>query len=612
MQLKIKILICAIILLITSPVLSTDIERPNIVSEMTADVTQRGSLYVGDGVSEAILDLYVPQEDKFQLSEITSTDVPSYIELKDDYGNNFVRITWSNPSPSIEFYITSRISINRYEQSQSESSDFFSSPTELVESSDEKIISLSSDLTLDKKTEYEKIASIAKWVYQNIEYDISFAEVNLSATQVLSGRKGVCSEYSTLFQSLVQASGIKSRAVVGWVYSQGELSYYGNDNFQPHAWAEVYVDDLYTPVDPTWAEVGKVDATHIKFASLPDSIFREANLKISGHSISKPTMEIKTEIDVVDYKEGAIISIDSTPLTENIWDGFAVVESKLSAPGCVLTKVLDIGCSRSGGEFLSPLNKEELIYFCGETNHFSIFKIPNDLEEGVKYSCPVTVYSNLGGLSETTFTLSKTYQSTDVPELTLSESTAIPNQPITAYSDGAHIFSDGVSAENILEIKSPDESFTIYAYKNGALVSKDVSVVSTKPVSIGIYANETMTIGETYGISITLQNMLTSQQTVTLRMNDVTKTVSIQDNEIKNVYFAFIPNENSKSVQIFVSLGDFTTSVSQEIKLAVNQLSILQMIDSDTYLIIGVMSLSAAMLLAAFTMFNKNIKRQRK
>ena len=96
---------------------------------------------------------------------------------------------------------------------------------------------------------------------ENIEYDLSSLNVgaSLSAIEVLEKKAGVCDEMTILFLAMVRSLDIPGKYVSGLVYSDAF-----KEHWIPHAWAEVYIDGKWIPIDVTFGQFGWVDPTHIK------------------------------------------------------------------------------------------------------------------------------------------------------------------------------------------------------------------------------------------------------------------------------------------------------------------------------------------------------------
>lgn len=90
------------------------------------------------------------------------------------------------------------------------------------------------------------------YVYRELE---KVPVVNLtSALEILSQKKGDCSEHTTLFTSLSRSLGLPTRIRIGLVYV--------NQTFMYHAWPSVYLNGGWLDVDPTLGQF-PADATHI-------------------------------------------------------------------------------------------------------------------------------------------------------------------------------------------------------------------------------------------------------------------------------------------------------------------------------------------------------------
>ena len=75
-----------------------------------------------------------------------------------------------------------------------------------------------------------------------------------SALAVFEGRRGDCTEHTTLFVALARAAGVPARPVAGLLLVDGRLYY--------HDWAEVYLNG-WVAVDPTLDQM-PADAGHLR------------------------------------------------------------------------------------------------------------------------------------------------------------------------------------------------------------------------------------------------------------------------------------------------------------------------------------------------------------
>lgn len=70
-----------------------------------------------------------------------------------------------------------------------------------------------------------------------------------SALDILASPDGDCTEHALLYVTLARSLGLPAREVFGLAYMGDEAQAFGG-----HAWAEVIVDGLWRPVDPTFGE----------------------------------------------------------------------------------------------------------------------------------------------------------------------------------------------------------------------------------------------------------------------------------------------------------------------------------------------------------------------
>jgi len=147
---------------------------------------------------------------------------------------------------------------------------------------DEGIAALARSLA-ENRSSLSTLAALSNWVGDNIDYDTSYSGRFLPAKTVFSERRGVCAEYAHLFIALANAVGFKTRYVAGYVRTSGE--------WQPHSWAEVYVNGQWISFDPTFREAGALDSSHVavSYGKDADAIYD----KIESYTDANLTTEIK-------------------------------------------------------------------------------------------------------------------------------------------------------------------------------------------------------------------------------------------------------------------------------------------------------------------------------
>jgi Transglutaminase-like superfamily len=110
---------------------------------------------------------------------------------------------------------------------------------------DERIIEFAREVTRGKTDALEAVKALSAWVSKNVEP--ALVAETLTGPEVLSCRKGKCSEFATLFASMARAVGIPTRIALGERMIPGQWG--------GHMWNEVYVG-RWIPVDAGANEVG--------------------------------------------------------------------------------------------------------------------------------------------------------------------------------------------------------------------------------------------------------------------------------------------------------------------------------------------------------------------
>lgn len=119
----------------------------------------------------------------------------------------------------------------------------------------------------------EKVHAIFDWVTNHISYDckkakkinklsrknakrkkkknLSKSYFNWTPLQIANYEKGICFDYSLLFQALCESQGIRSAIVMGFAKNAGYLA---GKKFRPnHAWNSVTINDSTFYYDATWS-----------------------------------------------------------------------------------------------------------------------------------------------------------------------------------------------------------------------------------------------------------------------------------------------------------------------------------------------------------------------
>jgi transglutaminase-like putative cysteine protease len=552
-----------LLILLSTPALA-DITNPQKVSRMQAEITENGFIDISGNVNNIDLNLSVPQEDAYQ--KIDSFEVSddrglcsgscSYKFINDKFGNKLLNINWKNPDGSINFKVKIVVSVSRRYSTEKKNFQDFLKPTGLVQSTDSEIADIASNA---RGTDFEKVAYLSKWINENIRYSTVYSEINIPAKEILEVRIGVCKEFSNLLVSFLRNLGYYSAVTVGYVHP-GRI--YGGANFQPHGWVEAYVDNGILS-DPTWAEVGYLDATHIKFATFPDSSWTFSSIYSIGLGNFKVNLKnTNVSVKLLSFEEQPLLSFESEFLEKNVWEGYAVLKTEITADRCLLTKADIRSCSSNNVEFLSRVSKDNVTYFCNKKYLFTIFKIP-ELQKNMQYTCPFSIL--VYGSDQKNVLLLLSEKEIGSTKLAVDKTAVSPMERVKASAPNSHIFTDnGDYGFERLEFLAPYKDFKVYSYNKGALEQKSISVVLNKPLDASMIANDTFNAGKEYSITVNVRNLLKIPQEVTVSFREQTKKDYVNDN--KSFSFNFIPqSENDNLIQVVVSTNDFSTSLSKQV-----------------------------------------------
>ena len=567
-----KVILLVILIVLPFQVWAS-IENPQTVISMKAEIVQRSTIDLIGNVDTVELNFSIPQEDEYQqleffevsdLNGICKTEKCSYSFFYDKYGNKMLKIVWEKPQQNIKFEIKSIVAVKARKSLKQIKNPDFLLPTSLVQSTDQEVADLASKAI---GNDFEKVAFLSKWIYQNIRYDKIFSDITISAKDILRTKRGVCDEFSNLLVSFLRNLGYYSAVAVGYVYP-GRI--YEGEQFQPHGWTEVYTGNGIV-ADPTWTEAGYVDATHIKFGVFPDSNWIFGNMIARGDLSLKAILgKIETDIEILSFEEEPLISSSSSFLEKNVWKEYAVIKTDLSSDNCILTRINVKSCvDENGREILTKINEDDVVYFCGKTSYFSILEIPDNLKPQIRYNCTVNVLPYAGKQQFVPLTIS--FAIADGVKLFTEKSVLTHGEKMTVNAPNSHIFTDfGDYGFNKMDIISPYHDFKVYAYKSGYLMESYIQVVSEKPFMINISSPDNVTLGESIPVLVNVKNLRDGEQTIDVMfMGEI-----IKDNigGSKNYYFNFTPqNVDDNLIQVFVSTLHYSASKSKMVEVIEKQ-----------------------------------------
>ena len=253
--------------------------------------------------------------------------------------------------------------------------------------------SKASSLVRNSDGVFHAAVEIAKWVNENIEYEINYETENniKKASWAYENRKGVCDEKTAVFISMARYVGIPTRYISGIAYTN-ILKEFGH-----HAWAETYFPDYgWVPFDVTYGQFGWTDSSHISLSKSIDSKLSTVEVTSTGTGNSNVIMgpvDFQTKVIKTGTYSFPDVNIELKKLSDEIGYGsYNVIEAEITNNEEGYS-VIEIFTSKvEGMEFLD--NNKRFILIPpkkSETVAWAI-KVSNELESGASYRFPFNVY----------------------------------------------------------------------------------------------------------------------------------------------------------------------------------------------------------------------------
>ncbi len=376
---------------------------------------------------------YYPKESQNQVVTNLQTSPSTYTIENDKFIFN-----WNNPNANKYVYeINSNIDTSgeiikvkkRIPFPSTNTNELeFAKETANIDSNNKDIQKLASELTQGKDDYYDVVVTLADWVNENIEYNLSTvtAEVSQPASWVLEHREGVCDEMTSLFIALLRAVDIPARYVSGISYTNSELFDY---DFGPHGWAEVYFPDYgWIPFDATYGEYGYVDASHIVLKRSDDSKVTSSYYSWTGNAVDVEATPLQFETNIIDIGPQMEQNVKVTLEPSKKYVGFnsynLIKATITNNNNYYYPTRLEIANTDSM-ETLTKNNKVILLK-PGETKTFFWkVKISEGLDPFYEYTFPVSIYSAYEQMDKVYFKVGTDYQNIKLKEIELLENQMI-------------------------------------------------------------------------------------------------------------------------------------------------------------------------------------------
>ncbi|PIU10221.1 hypothetical protein COT30_00405 [Candidatus Micrarchaeota archaeon CG08_land_8_20_14_0_20_49_17] len=373
------------------------------IEEMTIVCEHQGTISAGGPTFKDLeINISIARDDSLQKASLTGATATASSYGRSAYIREYAP---GNPySYSFQETIKSKSTdmlTAQFSQLDASERTLYTKPSELVESGS-LFQGIAGKVANNSNSDFERVAKLMIWVHNRTRYDLSVGGQEKSAVWVYNNRKGVCVEFANLFMALTRSIGIPTRYVTGITYS--DLM----GNWQGHAWAETYIGGKWAAADPTWLELGSVDATHIRYFEGPETEWNgygsmfvyvrpgsEINWGRTGNEMSSTVSEVQViasseRLPVKDYEltistselsagEKALITFSYTPKTYG-------VEKLVLAP-----------CKDMDGRTLLYMNGGQERYLIMEpgvkVQASWVVTASNLLERGYYYICPLMLNS---------------------------------------------------------------------------------------------------------------------------------------------------------------------------------------------------------------------------
>lgn len=130
----------------------------------------------------------------------------------------------------------------------------------------------------------EKCIKIMNVIFDVMTYEQGSTEVETTAEEAFSGKKGVCQDFAHIFITVLREFGIPARYVCGLIVGEGKS----------HAWVEAVCDENYIAFDPTHNT--EITDEYIKLGTGRDATDCAINRGVMWGG-GKQTQEINVTVD---------------------------------------------------------------------------------------------------------------------------------------------------------------------------------------------------------------------------------------------------------------------------------------------------------------------------
>jgi hypothetical protein len=221
-----------------------------------------------------------------------STSQMGYID--DNYirkTKNSLEIKFNNSREKESFVLLEAIVTNTYGEFHWSNDFDFRSTTKVDENYSVIFNDAIGEINSNDSTDLPLYIKIARWIHDNMIYDINLVGKRMTSLEIFKGRKGVCEHYAILYQDMLRSINIPAQIIGGLGYN------FDKKHFEDHAWVMVYHNSSWIPVDPTWGIYsGKLPISHI---FLQNNITDNISFRRAG-SLDTLKVEVKRAAEFIE------------------------------------------------------------------------------------------------------------------------------------------------------------------------------------------------------------------------------------------------------------------------------------------------------------------------
>jgi len=339
-----KIIAIIALLLVLAPLGSAEELNPFRIGYAKLKVTASKSITADKEVMSASLISYdMPQEG------LASKTLPVGASGgNDSQGNSLIKAAWSGTSIlgyNLEFVVESNAKFNSIRapspfplprSSLPSGMDKYLRESHYVKITPE-IAQKALEITAGSRDSFEAAARLTGWVHNYVRYDLKYGDVVLDSAWVFENKAGVCDEYSNLLIAMLRSAGIPARYASGIVYGGIDAK-----SWQSHAWVEAYISGEWAPFDPTYGEMGYVDATHVRFSSVLDAYDLESKIEWAPASTKITLGQTAYSVEVLETRPMPRLVDISIGGNVSAWPGASIgiyAGVRDMADGCIASEV---------------------------------------------------------------------------------------------------------------------------------------------------------------------------------------------------------------------------------------------------------------------------------